>query len=72
MLHYLDLSDKLDAVVVILSKALDALDCDGDSGLAAFGFNNCSEGAFSDFLENLVILGDFHPDLRKAEFLNNL
>ena len=40
--------------------------------MSASGLDNCSEGAFADFLENLVVLGDLSPYWWKAEFLDDL
>jgi hypothetical protein len=67
LLHDLDLSDEFDTVVVILGEALYAFDGHYETSVAALSLNDSSEGAFTDLFDNIVILSNFHPVLRKTE-----
>ena len=62
LFHDLDLSDEFHTVVIVLCEALNALDGDNDASVPASGLDNGSERALANFLKNLIVLSDLHPN----------
>jgi len=70
LLHYLDLSNEFDTIVVILGKALNAFDGYYETGGATLSLNNSSKGAFTNLFDDIVIGSNLHPVFWKTERLD--
>lgn len=61
-LHKLDLTDKLNTVVVVLGEVLHKLDGNGCLGTSAEAFDNLAVASFADESSKLVKLTNVVPD----------
>ena len=68
--HYLDLSDKLDAIIVVMIEPLYMFDGYNFTSLEACSFVHLTVATLSNFFHNLVLLQYFSPCATKTKLVH--